>query len=186
MAPAMLPDNFDAKNRPTPATCQRLFSLFFALSAPGTGLPGKTRENARFSRVLNKIDSQFGRILPLLPDCWKPGGNRQFERRRGGLDDCPRELYPVENSVLGRLRTAGGQGGRLSGVVAAATIHEARREFSIGPPAIVSLPPANPASQCRRRELLCAHARSKRSRFITLFHAAIKSCRNFFWESRDP
>ena len=28
-----------------------------------------------------------------------------------------------------------------------------------------------------------AQARSKRSRFITLFHAATKSCRNFSWES---
>jgi hypothetical protein len=29
-------------------------------------------------------------------------------------------------------------------------------------------------------------ARSKRSRFITLFHAATKSCRNFSWESSYP
>ena len=29
-------------------------------------------------------------------------------------------------------------------------------------------------------------ARSKRSRFITLFHAAMKSCRNFSWESSHP
>jgi hypothetical protein len=29
MAPAMLPDNFDAENKPTRQTCQRLFLLFF-------------------------------------------------------------------------------------------------------------------------------------------------------------
>jgi AcrR family transcriptional regulator len=29
-------------------------------------------------------------------------------------------------------------------------------------------------------------ARSKRSRFITLFHAATKSCTNFSWESSHP
>ena len=29
-------------------------------------------------------------------------------------------------------------------------------------------------------------ARSKRSRFITLFHTATKSCRNFSWESSHP
>ena len=28
-----------------------------------------------------------------------------------------------------------------------------------------------------------AQARSKRSRFMTLFHAAMKSCTNFSWES---
>ena len=28
--------------------------------------------------------------------------------------------------------------------------------------------------------------RSKRSRFITLFHAATKSCRNFSWEPSHP
>ena len=28
--------------------------------------------------------------------------------------------------------------------------------------------------------------RSKRSRFITLFHTATKSCRNFSWESSHP
>ncbi len=29
----------------------------------------------------------------------------------------------------------------------------------------------------------CNQTRSKRSRFITLFHTAMKSCRNFSWES---
>ena len=34
------------------------------------------------------------------------------------------------------------------------------------------------------RGYLCYdRARSKRSRFMTLFHAATKSCRNFSWES---
>ena len=38
----------------------------------------------------------------------------------------------------------------------------------------------------RRRRLCDNQARSKRSRFITLFHTATKSCRNFSWESLHP
>jgi hypothetical protein len=37
-----------------------------------------------------------------------------------------------------------------------------------------------------RRRLCYDQARSKRSRFITLFHTATKSCRNFSWESSHP
>jgi len=39
-------------------------------------------------------------------------------------------------------------------------------------------------SICIRR--LCYDARSKRSRFMTLFHAATKSCTNLSWESAHP
>jgi len=40
---------------------------------------------------------------------------------------------------------------------------------------------------CRMRWLsLSNQARSKRSRFMTLFHAATKSCKNFSWESSHP
>jgi len=37
-----------------------------------------------------------------------------------------------------------------------------------------------------RRRSDYGQARSKRSRFMTLFHAATKSCRNFSWESPQP
>jgi hypothetical protein len=36
-----------------------------------------------------------------------------------------------------------------------------------------------------RRRSCHDQARSKRSRFITLFHAATKSCTNFSWESSE-
>ena len=37
-----------------------------------------------------------------------------------------------------------------------------------------------------RRRLCYDQARSNRSRFMTLFHTATKSCRNFSWESSHP
>ncbi len=43
-----------------------------------------------------------------------------------------------------------------------------------------------PPFRSHRRRLCYDPERSKRSRFITLFHTATKSCRNFSWESSNP
>ena len=151
------------------------------LCAPWRPKPKKENNQHRASHIQGPVSEPLldvGCLVPLIPSGSKrrassprpspPKEEREFQRSHGGSN----KFRPIAKPSAAKF----GQ-------------RESTFRFSGGdtPSAATGVRLTVLSSPCQQpRSRLCHdQARSKRSRFMTLFHAATKSCRNFSWESSE-